>query len=279
MKCISKTERQIDTLCDIIQRKPLGTLNELKNSNEWPHLLELFELTNQISGYKLLKVARNVIIPIPIFIENYNGHIRVSNQKPHMLILEDNFLHRRMMDFQTYVKIEGILFDLKQHKKIEVAIDEAFILANKIIEKEDDWTIISGPISNGGFLNENGNPDVFKNLRRFNKAIVGASKRGHNVFNSMPFEKLFGEMNRLGYKSDFFIDEFFEPILETRKFKNMLQMPDWETSRGACNEDRIASRLKIKKSIIDFDISLPAHLSFPVPKIKKEREFSNSSFY
>lgn len=272
MKNILETMPAIENLLQIFPKKRLTSKEEIVGTAEWPHLLELFELTNEIRGYKFVK-TRNFASPIPVCINGYDENFSLPNLQKSPILFEDNFCHHRLFNGTNfYSEVDEISKKLEIHNDYEKAMREALVLCKSIIKRKKDWCLVSGPMSSGGFKKENREVDVEKNMRWFNKTIVTASRK-YRVFNQMPLENLFSMMYSTGgCNSSFFIKNFYKPMLQTGNFNLLLQMHNWYTSNGAKEESAIADELGIPKSIIDFEVFLPTVLKRTVTDFEYQDE-------
>lgn len=102
---------------------------------------------------------------------------------------------------------------------------------------------VCGPISTGG------NSSVKENLNIFTETIESLTKKGISVFNQLPFERAFDKIMR-NYKTSGYdipiLEEFYGPIFESGKIKNVYFLPGWKKSVGARWEYNYAKRLGIK---------------------------------
>ena len=102
---------------------------------------------------------------------------------------------------------------------------------------------VCGPISTGG------NGSAEKNLDILAKAIKFLTKKGISVFNQLPFERTFDKIMR-DYKTSGYdtpiLEEFYGPIFESGKIKNVYFLPGWRKSVGARWEYNYAKKLGIK---------------------------------
>ena len=102
---------------------------------------------------------------------------------------------------------------------------------------------ICGPISTGGLGN------LEKNLAFLESSIKIANKKGLQVFDQTPFE---GAMKRLSIKypkKDGYdvsiLEIFYRKIFESRLISKALFLPDWQSSKGATWERKLALKLGI----------------------------------
>lgn len=111
---------------------------------------------------------------------------------------------------------------------------------------EEPVTVVSGPISTGGF----GSRD--KNILAFTAAIRHLQQRGHSVLDQTPFEAAIGRFARQwaetggqGYPMPI-LTEFYGPIFRSGLIARVAFMRDWESSFGAQWEHREVKALKLE---------------------------------
>lgn len=139
-------------------------------------------------------------------------------------------------------------FPLTKEDMTRINTAETFhdlVVAGLMILNRMDSPIIQvcGPISTGG------TGSVSKNLKIFSFAINFLEEKGFSVFNQLPFEKTFDKIMRnykiTGYDTPI-LEEFYKPIFESGKIKEIYFIPGWEQSTGAKWEYSYAKKLGIK---------------------------------
>lgn len=266
MKNIQSIAPGIEHFQAEIIKKKCRTENEIYELHEWPHLLELLEHANEVVGYQLIENSRNYLIPQPVFIEGYTNDdffLRCTGEKIHTKIFE----HRSMVDLNFITQLYAFYSELEKTRDADLVMNKALALTKSILKKERREIIfVSGPMSSDSTENRS------KNLRIFNKSIIGVAQRNihKKVFNQMYFENLFSLVHKIlvekggDQSSDYFIDKYFEDLMRSDLFSEMAQIPGWKTSRGAVREDYIASEIELPRYQIDFEILLPSNLKAPV---------------
>ncbi len=125
-------------------------------------------------------------------------------------------------------------------------ITSVYKIAERILDRMPDNLVqVCGPITTGG------RGSVEANLEVFNDKIKELQNSGLNVFDQMPFED---PMHRIMLdfqktKNEYMnsiLDDFYLPLFETRKIKELHFLPDWQSSKGACWEHDMAIKLGIK---------------------------------
>lgn len=120
-------------------------------------------------------------------------------------------------------------------------------IAIKLLEFfEEPVTIVSGPISTGGF----GSRD--KNIMAFTAAIRHLQQRGRSVLDQTPFETALGRLARKwaetggqGYCMPI-LTEFYGPVFRSGRIARIAFMRDWESSFGAQWERREAATIPLE---------------------------------
>jgi hypothetical protein len=108
--------------------------------------------------------------------------------------------------------------------------------------------LLSGPISSGGRGSLNANLKVFED------AIITFMRKGHSVFNQLPFEPKLLELSK-DYKEYCtpILDDIFLPILKSGLIKKMFFIPGWESSVGAKWEYNVCEKLGIERVLVSQD--------------------------
>lgn len=267
MKNIQSIAPEIEHFQAEIIKKKCETVNQLiYETKEWPHLLELLEHANEVVGYQLIKNSRNYLVPQPVFIEGYTSDDFFLGCTGEKIIIEI-FKHRSMIDLNFIAQLSVLYSELEKTRDTDLIMAKALVLTKNILKNESEEIIfVSGPISSGITGNRS------KNLRIFNKAIIGVAQRNihKKVFNQMYFVNLFNLVHEIlvenggDQSSDYFIDNYFEDLMRSNLFSEMAQISDWKISRGAMREDYIASESGILRYQIDFEILLPSNLTAPI---------------
>lgn len=140
--------------------------------------------------------------------------------------------------------------DVKNIKDAETFYELVIVGLRILNRMEGPITQVCGPISTGG------NNSVEENLNILAKAIEFLTKKGINVFNQLPFERSFDKIMR-NYKTSGYdtpiLEEFYGPIFESGKIKNVYFLPNWRKSVGARWEYNYARKLEIKTIILPED--------------------------
>lgn len=102
-------------------------------------------------------------------------------------------------------------------------------------------TQVCGPISTGG------KGSIEENLKMFPKAAEWLSRKGYNVFSQTPFESPIERVkhNYSGYPYAL-LEEFYQPIFESKMINTFAFLPGWQLSTGAKWEHEQAEKLGIK---------------------------------
>lgn len=128
---------------------------------------------------------------------------------------------------------------------------ELVIIGHRILNRmKEPIAQVCGPISTGG------NGSVDENLNVFAKAIKFLNQKGVNVFNQLPFERAFDKIMK-NYKTSGYdtpiLEEFYGPLFESNKIKQVYFLPGWRKSIGAKWEYSYAKKLGIKIIIFPDD--------------------------
>lgn len=121
-------------------------------------------------------------------------------------------------------------------------------IARTILEFfEEEVTIVSGPISTGGFGTRE------KNIAVFHRAIQYLQSRHNSVFDQTPFEttifRLAEEWYRLNPGAEYcepILTDFYGPVFESGLIYRVAFIQGWESSRGARWERKRALELGLK---------------------------------
>lgn len=125
------------------------------------------------------------------------------------------------------------------------SISDLFIIAERIIDRLPlPIGQVCGPITNGGFNS------IEKNLEFFNQNIKNLQSQGNNIFDQMPFEETIQKFKEEEidkekvYQS--IMNDFYLPIFKSGKIKTFYFLPNWQTSKGAIWEHKMAEDLGIE---------------------------------
>lgn len=112
---------------------------------------------------------------------------------------------------------------------------------------EEPVTIVSGPISTGGF---GSNRDL--NIRAFMNAIRYLQAQRRSVFDQTPFESALGRLARQWAKTGGqgycmpILNDFYAPMFRSRLIATVAFMKGWESSFGAQWEHREVNELGLR---------------------------------
>lgn len=124
------------------------------------------------------------------------------------------------------------------------SVKDLFVVALRILSRMPEVLAqVCGPISTGG----KGSVDA--NLEEFNNKIKELQNKGLNIFDQMPFETPMYKMMVNYSKNEYMysiLNDFYLPLFETGRIKELYFLPDWKSSKGANWEHEQAKRLNIK---------------------------------
>lgn len=124
------------------------------------------------------------------------------------------------------------------------SIKDLFIVALRILNRMPDGLAqICGPISTGG------KGSIEANLEEFNNKIKDLQNKGLNIFDQMPFEAPMHKMVINYSKNEYMnsiLNDFYLPLFETGRIKELHFLQDWQSSIGANWEHEKAKKLGIK---------------------------------
>ncbi|MDP3014937.1 MAG: DUF4406 domain-containing protein [bacterium] len=133
--------------------------------------------------------------------------------------------------------------EIQKIKKSKTFYELVIIGRGILYRMSDPISQVCGPISTGG------NGSVEENLGTLAKAIKFLTEKEISVFNQLPFEKTFDKIMR-NYKTSSYdtpiLEEFYGPVFESGKIKNVYFLPGWRKSVGARWEYNYAKKLGIK---------------------------------
>ncbi len=218
--------------------------------DDWPLLIEIAQDTNEITGIEF-HTSCNEELPVmcwPKFISGFddpylkNRSFVLTEKKDEII-----FPHRKHWRYEDYQALYELVPSVD-------AVKAAFIIAEKVIKPHTDLVLFSNTISG---RNEQ---DRVKNLKKFNQAIVDLSGKNFNVFNQLVLESLFGKVHFFHIKGEdndkVFMDNFFRPLLESGKFAALVQGDNWQASKNAVDEYKIAKECNIE--IIPYKVAMAA---------------------
>jgi len=161
--------------------------------------------------------------------------------------------------FRVYPCAERALWSPKLFSAVERAetFGELVPIAMTILGFfEEEVTIVSGPISTGGFGSRKLNIKVFTN------AIGHLQVQGRSVFDQTPFEtaifRLASQWHRSHPEADYcmpILDDFYGPVFASGFISRVAFIHDWQSSRGAQWERRKA--LELGLAIDDLPLITP----------------------
>lgn len=130
--------------------------------------------------------------------------------------------------------------DLKKAVTFSDLLPIAITIINKIPKPV---TMVSGPISTGGF----GSPE--KNMEFFSQSVKKLYESGARVFDQTPFNKIMTKMKkRIWHKPEYcmpLLEEFYFPLFRDGYIQEVYFLPDWQSSFGARWEHDQCQKLNI----------------------------------
>lgn len=152
--------------------------------------------------------------------------------------------------FRVYPCAERALWSPKLFDAVAKAqsFGELVPIAMTILEFfEEEVTIVSGPISTGGFGTRE------KNIAVFHAVIRQLQSRQRSVFDQTPFEtaifRLAEDWRREHPKARYcmpILNDFYGPVFSSGLIHRVAFIHDWQSSRGARWERRKALKLGLK---------------------------------
>ena len=143
--------------------------------------------------------------------------------------------------------------DLQAIKKAN-SFKELYIIAEAILKKMPERTVgVCDPLSTS---------HVQDNLVIFNKTIEALLDKGIAVFNEIPFEEKITELKEQWFvenkESDKkhcapLIEDFFKPLLESKKITKLILLPNWQDKYLSYWEDSYAVRHNIPTVALPLD--------------------------
>lgn len=260
MKRYSQTEGEIKRLLEEIFVNPKM---DYQFNPKMERLIAVTENTNEIERLVMYKSINTQmpILCVPEFIKGFTEHYYSSSTAcvAENKIDEIKFHHRYLWNNDFLNRVYGLVPSVS-HKTILLARD---IAMDMVSLTEGNLALVSGPISTGG------KNSINENLIDFNRDVSLSAKRlnkiGTKVFNQMPFEPFFSAIHTMidadsndSYKGQIYLDHFYGPLLETKKFSTLVQRKGWETSTGATWEYEKAKKLGMR--IIQMDVEIMEEL-------------------
>ncbi len=138
-------------------------------------------------------------------------------------------------------------WDLERLRQAKNILDLRRIAFSVINRMPQPVVQVCGPISTGGL------GSIPENLAVFRRYIEAMQKEGRNVFDQMPFEPT---MQRIrATRQDRVIErsilyDFYLPLFESGAVSELVFMPNWKESIGACWEFAQGTALKLKISLL-----------------------------
>lgn len=218
MEKYKNTQKQINHILDLAKRSP-HLLH--KDSPTWKELLNLFQITNEIHGYNIHKVAHsNREVVGPLFIEGFYPENEVVESDDILLVNPQNHLFRNKK-FWTNQALQDV-YSIVVNKG---NVDELVWVANQLLEKAPDRSvfIVADPIISGKFNQEE--------LVNVNNEILKYTEKGDlNVFNTLPFFEFFFKLADLGKEAeassdvatDFIVKFFYDKLFASGKISTIV---------------------------------------------------------
>jgi hypothetical protein len=157
-------------------------------------------------------------------------------QKAELIDLYKPFNARKYWEIDDFKLLDALMV-LDDPEEI---MRDAFIVADRILKRSPQHlSIVCGPISGGKRTKE-------QNLQIFNRAIFEVSQE-ENIFNQLPFEKLFQKVQTLLHTThrhflenesalDFIMETFYLKVFRSGKAWKAYFIEGWRHSQGACFE-------------------------------------------
>lgn len=218
MEKYKNTQAKISQILELAKRSPF-LLH--KDSPTWKELLHLFQITNEINGYNIHKVAHsNREVVGPLFVEGFYPENEVIESDDILLENPQNHLFRNKK-FWTNQALQDIYYMSLNTANLE----ELAWVANRLLEKAQDHSvfIIADPIISGNFTKE-------EFLNSNNEILRYTEKGDLNVFNTLPFFDFFFKLvesrKETGADFDFILDiivkSFYDRLLASGKISTIV---------------------------------------------------------
>ena len=131
----------------------------------------------------------------------------------------------------------------EDYKALDKADDfkDLYKIAHRIFARmPENIGQVCGPIATGGL------GSVAANLEVFDQAVRKLQMEGKIIFDQMPFEWPMQDLKKkVSDGANTILQDFYLPLLESGKIKNLYFIKSWETSYGANWEHDQAKRLGI----------------------------------
>jgi hypothetical protein len=200
-------------------------------------------------------------VAVPEFIPGFKTNFLMEHAdilKPEFLgevKAKKEFLHNKQWTHEHHMRLAEIdPFRIGTDKALQQALLLAFDIMKPSVGKA---LVIPATLS--------GIQQIGGDMYSIHDAVMNASNSGRPTFNSTPFQSLFdairemtkGDPRFTGSPDEKIIKRFFEPIIQSGKINEVLELPNWKKSSDAVKLHNLATKLGIKTSAFYNQAILP----------------------